>query len=612
MSYSVYCWKNTGYNAVNIPDSPALLGDAAYQLPALDIVQDWGLSSVRVRTTAETDVQNIDYVRIGAEYYSVSGVAMQAPDVAELSLVYDAVTSAGGPTQVSYLDGITERHTVGDDTMFKYTQADELTAPREALQITSGGMKFQKKKGSTLFDRTYIESTIDLVALGKQFDDSGNFKGDGITFTDTDGENSVTVPYTSPVPENTVYLTDTATINGHSAADSITMSIDGCALYHPYGIVSKGIAAARSLGVESAIIAQFQLPKMFCTINDEDMERNEGRVSRVIAVSENESSGLPFNYATVRNNRVLYGEYNKYGLITADGSRGEFLPEQIAEGSNASPTVCVIADPTPQGRPYFRFLDYMGKAGGDADFMNGAVPGLQWKQIPLVFTTASNSVLNTMNFTNSSKTASTTQAYNMTTQNIADQKAATGYAFGTGKELAGAISNIAKGDIGGFAGSMVNAGQSLANMYFDSQTAAYRWQNMGDQYKLAREKELQNYGFSQSVVVPEIMFPYNSEYLRDFVGNGVYVYRYRYTANDIARIDKLLTMYGYKDTVALDSSCFNQRKNFDYVRASGVSIGGSLPKWKKATIAEQLNAGVRVWHVKPSPAYYTNNPIKGA
>lgn len=133
-----------------------------------------------------------------------------------------------------------------------------------------------------------------------------------------------------------------------------------------------------------------------------------------------------------------------------------------------------------------------------------------------------------------------------------------------------------------------------------------------DQYKLTREKELQNYGFSQSVTVPEILFPYNSEFIRDFIGNGVYVYRYRYTDNDLTRIDKLLTMYGYKDTVALDASCFYQRTNFDYVRASGVSIGGNLPKWKKSIIADQLNAGVRVWHTKPSPTYYTNNPIKGA
>lgn len=607
MSYSVYCWKNTGYNAVNIPDSPALLGASAYQLPALDIVQDWGLSSVRVRTTAETDVQNIDYVRIGAEYYSVSGVAMQAPDVAEMSLVYDAVTSAGGPTRVSYLDGITERHTVGDDTMFKYTQADELTAPREALQITSGGMKFA---GTDSRGSTYVESTIDLAKMEEDsFDTGGNFTGGtGATFSDEDG-NSVTVPVVPYVVGDTSYLTDTSAINGHASSASRRLQITGTSLYQAYQ-VKDAMSLARALGVESAIIAQVDLPSQFMDV-DVDPDYH-GRVDLVVAKSKKEGAGLPFSYTTVRNNRLLYGEYNKYGLITADGSRGEFLPEQIGHASDTDPQVAFVADPTPEGRPYFRFLTYMGKDGGDADFMNGAVPGLKWKQVPLVFTGASNSVLNTMNFTNSSKQASMTQNYNMKMQDLSDKQMAMNGAFDAGKGAADAMSSAFKQDWGGFAGGLIDLVKSTANLGFEGQKAAYRWQNMGDMYKLEREKELQNYGFSQSVVVPEIMFPYNSQYLRDFVGNGVYVYRYRYTANDIARIDKLLTMYGYKDTVALDSSCFNQRKNFDYVRASGVSIGGNLPKWKKAVIAEQLNAGVRVWHVKPSPAYYTNNPIKGA
>lgn len=608
MAYSVSCWTNTGYNAVNIPDAPARLGEASFTLPALDIVQDWGLDSVRVRV-GDQAIQNIDYVKIGNEYYSCIGVTKQSSDVALLSLVYDAITSAGGPTNISYLDGITERHTVSDDSMFKYTQEDELMAPRESLKLDDEIM-FDYKEGST-----YVESTIDLVALGKQFSGSADdlkFKGTGITFTDGDGENSVTVPYTEGVPGETYYLIDTSEIGGHEGQYNRQTKVEGACLY-PVQYVQKGLAAARALGVESAIIAQFTAPSSSGASYETGTLSKNGEIHTATGKCSKKTSKLSFKYATVKNNRVLYGENNKYGLLTASGSRGEYNPEQIASASDEAPDVCALFDPRPDGKPYFRFQKYMGDSSVES-IMIASVEGLSWKQVPLVFTKPADTVLNTMNFDNSAKQASNLFNYNQGMTLLKEAQSVTNGMFDIGKQSANAIGQAfdKDGNLGTALSSAVGAFQSAANIGYNTEMYSRSFNNNINQYNLQRQKELQNYGFSQTVSKPVVMFPYSADFIRDFFGNGVLVYRYKYSDNDVARIDKLLTMYGYKDTVALTADCFYQRTNFDYVKASGISIGGNLPMWKKDLITDQLNAGVRVWHVKPSPAYYTNNPIKGS
>ena len=73
------------------------------------------------------------------------------------------------------------------------------------------------------------------------------------------------------------------------------------------------------------------------------------------------------------------------------------------------------------------------------------------------------------------------------------------------------------------------------------------------------------------------------------------------------RIDKLLTMYGYKKTKALEATDFSNRQYFNYVEAA-VSVG-NLPRWWADGISAQLANGVRIWHVKPNSSYYANNPV---
>lgn len=617
MAYNVRCYFNTGLNGVNIYDTPARLESCKYvDLDSLNILQDWGLSSVRVRVPANTDISTIDYIKVGSYYYACNAPVMVATDVAEITgLVPDYITTNGGVSNIVILDGITERHTVGDDSMFKYTQSDEYTAPMEPLQIVTDSMLFSNQATNT---ETYVESTIDLHDLGEKFttDSSGNvqFTGEGMVFTDdvtaVDSDNTVTVPYVAPIPTDSKTKfklgTNETAVNSYNTG-IYAIASQASADYSP---ILRGLSAVRALGVESAIISQYVYSPGFITIGDFN---SDGTISTLTGGDDTQdATSLTFNvYGDLQNNRVAYGEYNKYGLITASGDKGEYLPEQIADSDDSYPTIRAVSDPRPSGKPYFRYLKYMGDESLQG-FFTSCVAGLQWPNVPLTYTSASNSYLDRLNFSNGAQSS-----YNE-------------YEYGWGKGFIEQKGNLTRG-IGGIVGNVVGGignaltgqfdklGENISGVFNNGANIAESDANYGldtahaaDQYNLARQKEMQNFAISQSVVAPEIQFPFNADIIRDFIGNGVIPYRYRYSDNDAKRIDKLLTMYGYKDTVALTNDLFNQRTYFDYVRATGVSIGGDIPVWQKEAIAQQLNAGVRVWHTKPDPAHYASNPIVSA
>ena len=129
--------------------------------------------------------------------------------------------------------------------------------------------------------------------------------------------------------------------------------------------------------------------------------------------------------------------------------------------------------------------------------------------------------------------------------------------------------------------------QSMANT-----AAAYQAQKLNDELA---------YGIEQNVVLPTVMFPYNTETLRDFYGNGVLVYRFWYTQDDIARIRKIIRAYGVKYSMKTDISHFaiETGGQFAYVEATGVSVA-NLPQWLANGVAAQLANGVRIWNTRPT------------
>ena len=253
------------------------------------------------------------------------------------------------------------------------------------------------------------------------------------------------------------------------------------------------------------------------------------------------------------------------------------------------------SDPHLDGKPYYRFKSIDGDSSFDG-FWKNCVAGLQWKQIPMVFTEKQGNALNRLQYDADARIA----VHGRQREQYTDVTGKVGKMVSAG--LAGGAAGLLAGPVGagvGAVGGMLLSGANSAQISdFDRQD-----------YEDKRFKATQDFALSQSVVQPVVDFPYNSETIRDFLGNGFLVYRYYYTAFDEARIDKLLTMYGYRVTKALELSDFSTRSKFNYVKAHGVSLGGSYPKWLLDMASRQIEGGVRVWHVLPDTTYYSGGNV---
>ena len=631
-TYSCRLYQNTGFNAVNIPDGPALLERCAhFDVNALDIMQDKFLSNIRVRATWD-QVKEADYIKLGTsdpDYYFISSVAMLAKDVAEFTVLYDFITSVGGVSGIRVLDGITSRVHVTDDGFGKYCEADPLTAPAQPLELQT--VWFNPSTNA----HTYVEATVDLPrTAGTQKGDYFEYEGEGVVVPalETIPAEKFTTYKLADVeagvnPHTTLYdLNDTTTAPGQDGWDNPTA-------------INKGITKVRELGIEQgAIINQVQIPIVYAEATQTNLDiasfaYEEGGqakvrniVDKTITVFSGKkgfaSSNLNYAYTGARNNRVNYGEYTPYGLISCSGESCEYKAEDIKDPENATaPVMKYIADPHTDGKPYFRWR-YVNGESSDIGFFRNCITGLQWKQVPLFFNDPSGTAINTMRYNNSREMAAID--YNNTMKQ-ADYNMYRSQANGIFSMATGGletrvgdyvdVTNKKTGKVthGVRRGSHLEDNYAgLSSGFMDVVTAPADWYVNRDilDSAYARQKinEYAEYRVNNYISAPTINFPYNSEVMRDFFGNGCLMYRYKYSSADINRIDKLLSMYGYKYTKALESADFTSKTNYNYVECSNVTVTGH-PKYMCDGIGMMLRNGVRVWHVLPDPALYTqDNP----
>jgi hypothetical protein len=638
MSYICYLFSNTGFNDTNIPDKPSLLGEGV-KVSALDIMQDRNLTEIKVKARWD-DVKDVDYISLtnsdgNTWYYYTSGAQMVATDVAVFPVVQDYILSIGGVDNLTIIDGITERVHVGDDTYGAYTEADPLTMPTKTMQILSKWIGGYSGGEYTNFN-TYIESVVNLPlqewgAVPQTYSDTTE-AGDTVSTivprlakeTDFDEVNGA-YPY-SWADAETEYDIDGAPISGITA-HSIVFRAN-------YGI-REALNTLRAMGVENAILNQVSIPNDYVTFSEQSYtiqakfgdksQRGLAWVQKLTGNKKEYNSEIPYipkwgnNNQYISNNRVYYGEYEKFGLLSASGERCEYNAEDLAYevssvSSDDAPTVKVIADPRLTGKPYFRFKN-VDNDETDTGFWKNCVGGMVWQNVPLIYTNPSGTSLNTLRYENSKRVEET--AYGTRTA-----QRALSTVTGVAETALGIASAVATG--GATAHLALSGLTNVANA-----TASYVSDKANTNAQ--RRNELAELEIANSATVPEVLFPYNAEVIRDFYGNGALVYRYVYTWEDAHRIDTLLTAYGYRYTKQLELKDFKNRKLFNFVKCSSITIGGrqgistaggtvyrQYPKWVNKGIEEQLKNGVRIWHASPrfdsfgSIAYNKENEIVNA
>lgn len=606
MAYTCTLYYYTGFNPVNVPDTPKLLNSCNHtDFPALQILQERFLDTVRIKGTWD-QVKDGDYCKVGDFYYFINGISMQATDVAVLDLVPDFLTSAGGANSLSYLDGITVRHNVasGDDDFGKYDEPDAYLTPTMPLEITSSG--WLEGMGDDDNPRILIESTLDLYKMSE----ADYVKKAGVTYTDDLG-NSVTVPTSAPISSCTEF---------EMAGEVNTAPANGTEIYYngskglnlDVAPITKGMQLCRDLGVESAIISQYTMPsglydgeERMDPVTGEGVEEgaevSHHSYKKITGKTLVKPTNLPYTWGTFRNKRVLYGDNCKYGIITAAGNGAEFDPEQIYKTGDSAPSVTVKVDPRPEGKPYFRFQYYLDSS---SNFWVNAIGGETWRHVPLIYNQAQGNVQSSYNFESKKKQSALARAndvYNDTSSFLRKSFSNADTMVGYGLDAANPV-NVATGNSGRYAAKATMAGINAA---FDIADFGVNQAYKSKSYELSKQNELYNYGVSQEVVAPSVALPFYTGTLRDYVGNSAWIYRYHPNILDAQRMDKILSMYGYKHTTAFDKAFLTNKPYFNYIEVTGLTIGGSLPQWWKEGIRQQLSTGTRIWHVLPDPKYYT-------
>ena len=601
--WNVRLYYETGFNAVNIPDSPALLETMSHaDFPALDILQGEHLASVNVKATRK-QVKNADYMRLtdGTDtfYYIVEEFNMTSTDVATLSLAMDYFTTHGGVGQTVFLDGMIERHHVAsaDDKFGAFTEEDPMLVPSKELDLDEVPMFTDMTSDSDSNTHTIIETTLDLPTIA-------TVEG-ATTYTATGGD-TVTVPNVKATEQRTLVSVSTDAVREQTFTKGfITPQTVYCDAMNP--VTLQGMGRARALGIEDGILKSYVIPDA-ALWRDSFKPAEDGTIDIISGAHKFEETHLNFEYANVKNKRVLYGSLNSFAIVSpASGESVTFKPEDIAFDmtghQETAPIVCMNTDPRPGGRPYFRFVWYKRD---DQDFFLNALKGMEWANAPLRYEAMSGSWQYHLRHQAATGVLDRNKDMAETANNI---QAVLGF-LGAGSQATNFVGMEKQQMFEPAVGSNFNLGSMGFNIGMNFATAGVQAGLAKKQtevsFKNAYLQEAIGY-ISGKIVAPEINFAM-SETLRDFRGNGCIVYRYRPQASDIAKLDKVLTMYGYKDTMPLagNENVLTNRAKFNYIKATGVSVAGNKPKWLRDGVAMQLSVGTRIWHVKPNSAVYTD------
>lgn len=635
--YNATLYLNTGFNAINIPDSAATLNRVSsankVTVPALDIYQARELSSFVIKCTNYAQIRNADYLYLvntadstDFAYYSIQSITMTSMDTAVLYVTMDYILTAGGVSNLQFTDGICERHHVAlaDDVFGKYDEDDPYMTPAEMLKIESVKPDFKGSDSDS--NITIVESTVDLYAQYYEHTHTGRSLA-GIDYKSDD--NVVTVP--------TVYKSQHGTTAkmGKSASTYYETRLPDVAMYvadnggtsiSPYSgfdfsWIKEAISLVRSLGIESCIIGQYCVP--YYMVKDSTFFSNwqppngtaigasDGAFDNLIGAHKTvDLSTLPFirTYSglTIRNKRLFYGDHAQYTIIsTASGNKASFYPEEIFASGDTYPTIEMRVDPRPKGMPYFRFDTYRGDASEDMFFVN-AVKGLEWQNAPLVYEGASGSLLNQYNFNAKMAAGYENANYAYMSGQLTNQQANANAITGMVGSVLSGVGYGLTGNAGGMLGAAADAASSAINLGYTNAQYELAKSHQEASWNIQKNAEMQSLLIQNNLVAPSMQFPI-SEGIRDYVGNDCLVYRTYYSDNDAARIDKILTMYGYKHTTPITNSLLTNRAKFNYIKAAGVSIKNTgIPQWLRDGVSAQFSVGTRIWHVLPDTSAYTD------
>lgn len=602
---SVTAFCGTGFSMINTPANATVLSNSATSVVDLGIINCLSLIGKKsgvIRVKAFANIATCDYLRIIfsdnpiASYWLVTNYEYLSGDTLSLSLVLDGFLTCGGTTGITSISGYVNRHTVTDDTYGKYNQSDDMLVPSQNLVFRSID-KFGENSESEEYYNIVL-STINLLELGAR-----DAEDMGLTYGDIASGEGVTVPQIPQIPDSwktkVFYGNYEYEIPGAFCFD-LDGTATGSSTSYP---IREGIARARSLGVEGGIIAIYALPKskFTCTIPQTTITIGPISVTLKALITEikpaqgatlQHTTSINFNYASVNNKRALYGDYHTVQVASmASGEVAEYEIDDLYSPTTQNTGVVIdeVGDGRAHGKPYF-FPHYFKDKVQAVDAMFSAIAGLEWQNVPIVFQYSSGEGIQRNRYFANTKIDATNMIESQA-------NAWANQIVRSGVDMAKSAPTI----VGGLNAGL-NAGIAMGELYNQQMLDT-------NQFIRARELEKKDLMIKTRVVAPQISFPV-SESVRDFVGNGVVVAFITPTDTDIARFDRILTQFGYKDAgTALTLSDLTAGRYFSYIEATGVQIQTSVgvDKTIKEMAEEQIASGIRIWKQRPDFSLYNSS-----
>jgi len=723
--YHIRLYENTGFNSVNVPFSKEYLTVAANKvydsavgdlsgfdglLEPLDIIQNRNLAAIRIHAPWSW-VNQADYVVLYTHSafedgmsatqkknqvkdeitnngwcYIITNAVMANTDTAVLSLVPDYLTSVNAALEIAdpddepsdlpirIVDGIVSRsswalnqvksNASGTLSVLDIDLNDSLLTPSGTMEILTDRLS-PNALGSG-GGRTILLSTIDLSTA--HYPTATKFQVPNMA------EEYVVVPVLDYVDiESSVQFEITAF--GKSSPRQLYPGVMGWSYtgVTALGNIKKALSNIRALGLEDSIIAQYYIPSIYC-------EQPVGKISILtgsggILTEEWETQNVAIRTHLGSISNILnYSPYESVGLVSASGSKMEAHPQDLRNANNSGVVnkkepltgtlrVGFVADPRPNGKPYFTIIGLHGLDLSITSLMLNCVDGLGWQNVPLNWNQgASGNALNTIRYETTysankglnvlqkqqaksmydlyntplaSRVASEIEEYTKNnnykdvytyvpeqtflapgggtftipkqefhTKELVDPQTSAAKAKDAVSKAAGFVSDFLNG-AAHFTGINAMLGYDIKSQSFENDMYMISAQFAHDSILDKLE-----YDISNTYYTPSIAFPYGAS-IWDFLGNGVVRYKYKYSGtNEIHRLTSILKAYGVQYKEYLSKKYFSSAAEVDSYDGGAMSTKfiylqtssatvSGRARWINEGIAVQLNNGVRFWKGKP-------------
>ena len=576
---NVTAYFNTGFSKGNIPSSPSVLENATKKVyPPVWKLQSQGLAKVRIKAPWE-EISQIDYVKLGTAYYTVSGIVMTNGNVAELQLDFDPINSIGGVNNFNILDGWVTRVSPISDELFQNVYPEPWSPRRELYMNVPQDMTSGGGSGD---DMSFIGCTVDIL-------DNKLLADTYRTMATADaqlGEPVVYVPSVKPISTETECTIEAEGPFANAKGQFLPWSM----LYNMVSEgVQAGIARLRSLGLETTITCAYRAPAYYITPTS-----SGSKITKVTGKVHEYTSYYKYIYGQyVPKNKKAYCLYNTYHVVNfATGNTMAYEARELYNDDEA-PAFWIYADPSPDGRPYCQ-PKYYEKAPTKA-FQN-AVAGGRW-------------LTNGQRFLDSSGSLIRANEYGQQRRDLYRQfgrygNLGTDGTWGDLADMGKALASAAAAFAGGGGNDLINPMFKGMSTYAPSLSNDVNFRNM-----LARTSF--EYKSQEALAAPEVIFPYTPE-VQGYIGNGFMIYRTCLQEADMIALDNFLTMYGYSNSRRLTQEDLTSHQHFNFVQADNVALTGNIAMWLRNAISDYFKGGVRLWHEMPNRPAMLDNPIKAS